>query len=179
MSLVSQTPRPAVLGPIGLRVLVAGALVAAATFPIWDRIGAALAEARPHAPDLELFGRLPLAVKAHLLAALAALVLGAVLMMVRKGRTFHRAAGWGWVVLVAVVAISSLFITSLNHGHWSLLHLLTGWTLIIMPLAVVAARRHAVGRHRRMMMGLFYGGFAINLLFAFIPGRVLWSLVLG
>lgn len=179
MSLVSQTPRPAVLGPIGLRVLAVSVLVAAATYPIRDRIGAAFALARPHAPDLDLFHRLPLAVKAHLLAALAALVLGAVLMVARKGRTFHRAAGWGWVVLVAVVAISSLFITSLNHGRWSLLHLLTGWTLIILPLAVIAARRHVVARHRRLMMGLFYGGFAINLLIAFIPGRVLWSLVLG
>lgn len=179
MSLVSQTPRPAVLGPLALRVLAAGALVGAATFPIRRQIAAALAQAQPHAPDLVLLHRLPLAVKAHLLAALAALALGAVLMAVRKGRTFHRIAGWSWVGLVAVVAISSLFITSLNHGHWSLLHLLTGWTLIILPLAVIAARRHVVGRHRRMMMGLFYGGFAINLLIAFIPGRVLWSLVLG
>lgn len=179
MSLVSQTPRPAVLNSIALRVLAAGALVAAATFPIWDNIARAFAAATPHAPDMALFHRLPLAVKAHLLAALAALVLGGVLMAVRKGRAFHRIAGWGWVILVAVVAISSLFITSLNHGRWSLLHLLTGWTLIILPLAVIAARRHVVGRHRRMMMGLFYGGFAINLAFAFIPGRTLWALVLG
>lgn len=179
MSLVSQTPRPPVLNAIALRVLAAGALVAVATFPIRDRIAAAFAAATPHWPDMALFHRLPLAVKAHLLAALAALVLGAVLMVVRKGRTFHRMAGWGWVILVGIVAVSSLFITSLNPGHWSLLHLLTGWTLIILPLAVVAARRHVVGRHRKMMMGLFYGGFAINLIFAFIPGRVLWSLVLG
>lgn len=179
MSLVSQTPRPAVLGSIGLRALAVGALVAAATFPLRHQIAGALASASPHAPDMVLFQHLSLAVKAHLLAALAALVLGAVLMTVRKGRTFHRVAGWGWVVLVAVVAISSLFITGLNRGHWSMLHLLTGWTMIILPLAVIAARRHVVGRHRRMMMGLFYGGFAINLAFAFIPGRVLWSLVLG
>jgi uncharacterized membrane protein len=179
MSLVSQTARPVVLGPVALRALALGALVAAATFPLRHQIAGALASATPHAPDMVLFQHLSLAVKAHLLAALAALVLGAVLMTARKGRTFHRVAGWGWVMLVAVVAVSSLFITGLNRGHWSLLHLLTGWTMIILPLAVIAARRHVVGRHRRMMMGLFYGGFAINLAFAFIPGRVLWSLVLG
>jgi uncharacterized membrane protein len=29
------------------------------------------------------------------------------------------------------------------------------------------------------MMGLFYGAFAINLIFAAMPGRTLWTLVLG
>ncbi len=67
----------------------------------------------------------------------------------------------------------------LVDGRWSLLHLFTGWTFIILPLALLAARRHSVARHRRMMMGLFYGGFAINLLIAFIPGRTLWTAVFG
>src|SRR4051812_4853319 len=56
----------------------------------------------PHAPDLALVARMPLAIKIHLGAALAALALGAVLMSVRKGRTFHRVAGWVWVSIVAV-----------------------------------------------------------------------------
>jgi uncharacterized membrane protein len=29
------------------------------------------------------------------------------------------------------------------------------------------------------MMGLFYGGFAINLFIAFIPGRTMWTMVFG
>jgi uncharacterized membrane protein len=29
------------------------------------------------------------------------------------------------------------------------------------------------------MMGLFYGGFVINLLIAFIPGRALWMMFFG
>jgi uncharacterized membrane protein len=135
--------------------------------------------ARPHAPDMALFASLPLVIKVHLLAALCALVLGAVLMSLRKGRAFHRVAGWVWVSLVAVTAGSTLFITSLNHGRWSLLHLFTGWTLVVLPLAVIWAKRHDVARHRRTMMGLFYGGFAINLFVAFIPGRTLWTMTFG
>jgi len=88
-------------------------------------------------------------------------------------------AGWVWVSLVSVTAGSTLFITSLNHGKWSLLHLFTGWVLLVLPLAVLWAKRHDVARHRRTMMGLFYGGFAINLAVAFIPGRLLWTLILG
>ena len=39
------------------------------------------------------------------------------------------------------------------------------------------AKRHNVGRHRRTMMGLFYGGFAINVFIALIPGRLLWEML--
>ena len=81
--------------------------------------------------------------------------------------------------LVAVVAGSSLFIRGLNGGHLSLLHLITGWVLLITPLAVLAAKRHQVARHRRAMMGLFFGGFFFNAFVAFIPGRTMWQLFLG
>ena len=181
MSSVSQTqPRAAAFG----RRFVIGTAVVAVIVGLslggaWPTIFRMAAAARLHAPDVALFASLPLAIKIHLLAAVVALALGAVLMSVRKGRLFHRTAGWVWVCLVSLVAGSSLFITSLNHGKLSILHLFTGWTLIVLPLAVVWARRHEVARHRRTMMGLFYGGFAINLFIAFIPGRTMWNLFLG
>ena len=137
------------------------------------------AKANLHAPDFSLIAALSLPIKIHLATALAALVLGGVLMAVRKGRRFHRVAGWAWVSLVSVTAGATLFITSLNHGSWSLLHLFTAWTLIALPMGVVAAKRHQVTRHRGFMMGLFYGGFAINLGVAFIPGRTLWMTFFG
>jgi uncharacterized membrane protein len=145
----------------------------------WGTIGRMALAARPHAPDLPLFASLPLAIKIHLLAALVALVLGGVLMSLRKGRLFHRVAGWMWVSLVSLVAGSSLFITSLNHGKLSILHLFTGWTLIVLPLAVMWAKRHEVARHRRTMMGLFYGGLLLAGALAFIPGRLMWRMLLG
>jgi uncharacterized membrane protein len=145
----------------------------------WPYILRLAATAHLHAPDMALWARLPLPIKLHILGALGALVIGAVLMTQRKGRLFHRTAGWVWVSLVSLVAGSSLFITSLNHGHWSILHLFTGWTLIALPLGVMWAKRRDVARHRRFMMGLFYGGFAVNLFIAFIPGRTMWNLILG
>ena len=147
--------------------------------PFWRAFVRMAGEARLHAPDLALFGDLPVAIKIHLITALLALVLGAVLMAARKGRVFHRVAGWTWVSLGAGTAGATLFITSLNHGKWSLLHLFTGWTLLILPLAVMAAKRHNVARHRRSMMGLFYGAFAINFFIAFIPGRTMWQMFFG
>lgn len=186
MSTVSQTPaRPSGLPRAGfgvrfaLSMVVVLAILALAMGDIWQPVLRVAASAQPHAPDMALFASLSTVVKVHLLAALAALVLGAVLMVKRKGRTFHRVAGWVWVSLVAVTAGVTLFITDLNHGSWSLLHLFTGWVLLATPLAVMWAKRHDVARHRRMMMGLFYGGFAINLFFAFIPGRAMWMLFFG
>lgn len=159
--------------------LAAAAIVLVAVAPRWRGILAAAGRVRLHWPSLAAFEVLPLAIRLHLAAAVGALALGAVLMLVRKGRLFHRAAGWVWAGLVSLVAGSSLFITSLNHGRWSILHLFTGWTLIVLPLAVFWAKRHEVARHRRVMMGLFYGGFVINMFIAFIPGRTMWRLFFG
>lgn len=182
MSSVSQTP--AATGRTFARRLLIGmgvvaAIVGVSVAPAGRQIAQMAAHAHLHGPDMALFARLPVAIKLHLFAAVAALALGGVLMSLRKGRLFHRTAGWMWVGLVSLVAGSSLFITSLNHGKLSLLHLFTGWTLIILPMAVMWAKRHDVARHRRTMMGLFYGGFAINAFIAFIPGRAMWMLFLG
>ncbi|MBL8554447.1 MAG: hypothetical protein JNL41_09230 [Phenylobacterium sp.] len=183
MSSVSQTA-PARKGVgfgarLTLSTVAVASVVALAIGPAGGAVASLAGQARLHAPNFALLGDLSPAIRIHLATALAALVLGGVLMAVRKGRTFHRVAGWLWVGLVAVTAGATLFITSLNHGAWSWLHLFTAWTLIILPLGVMAAKRRAVAAHRARMMGLFYGGFAINLLIAFLPGRTLWTTFFG
>jgi len=179
MSSLPQTPPRRWARPVLVPALAIGAVLGLALGPGWRSILAAGEISRLHAPSAEVIAGIPPAITVHLAAALAALALGAALMVIRKGRAFHRIAGRAWVGLVAVVAGSSLFITSLHPGRYSFLHLFTGWTAIALPLAVFWAKRHEVARHRRMMMGLFYGGFAINIFIAFIPGRILWSLVFG
>ncbi|WP_293678741.1 hypothetical protein [uncultured Phenylobacterium sp.] len=187
MSSLSQTPtrKPALLnrGGFGIRfalsMAVATALVALAMSNVLQPILRVASQARVHAPDLNLLLALSPVIKVHLAGALLAIILGGVLMTVRKGRRFHRVAGWVWVSTVSVSVGATLFIRELNHGSWSLLHLFTGWTLIVLPLGVAWAKRHDVRRHSRTMMGLFYGGFAINLAFAFIPGRTLWMVFFG
>jgi uncharacterized membrane protein len=186
MSPVSQKPprkppaKPMSFGlRFGLSLGAVAVIVGLSLGGAWKGVAAVALSARPHAPDLALFDALSPAIKIHLFTALVALVLGGVLMTVRKGRTFHRVAGWVWVSLVLTTAGATLFITSLNHGRWSILHLFTGWVLLVLPLAVMWARRREVARHRKTMMGLFYGGFAVNLFIALIPGRTLWMMFLG
>jgi uncharacterized membrane protein len=180
MSTVSQTPaltRWSFGRRLALGLVITAAILALAIGRFWGGIVYLAAHAHPHVPVLSEVMAWPLVIRIHVACAFGALALGATLMLVRKGRLFHRTAGWVWVSLVSVVAGSSIFMTSLNHGRLSVLHLFTGWTLIVLPLAVIAAKRHDVARHRRTMMGLFYGGFAINSFIAFIPGRALWNLV--
>jgi uncharacterized membrane protein len=183
MSDVSQKPgvrQPGFLPWFAASMVVVFFIIWAAMGPgAFGYVAKIAGQASLHAPNMAVWNALSPVIHVHVLTAVAALVLGAVLMLVRKGRTFHRTAGWLWVSIVAVTAGSTLFITSLNHGSWSLLHLFTGWTLITLPLAVMFAKRHNVARHRRTMRGLFYGGFAINVFIAFIPGRALWMMFFG
>jgi uncharacterized membrane protein len=49
-----------------------------------------------------------------------------------------------------------------------------------MPVvAVMAARRQNVRRHRIMMLWLFAGALAIAGLFTFMPGRIMHAVVFG
>ena len=175
----TRTKRFAFAPRFALSMFVVAVIFAIALGPIGGGIARLANQGHLHAPNLTMWAALSLPVKIHLATALGALGLGAVLMTVRKGRTFHRIAGWVWVSLVSVTAGATLFIRVLNNGSWSFLHLFTAWVLLILPLGVMAAKRHTVAKHRARMMGLFYGAFAINLAFAFIPGRTLWVMFFG
>jgi uncharacterized membrane protein len=73
-----------------------------------------------------------------------------------KDSRAHRAVDWLWVVLMAGVALSSLFVNmTCTFGPFSWIHLLTLVTLVTLPFAVLAARRHQVSRNVTMMISLF------------------------
>lgn len=132
-----------------------------------------------HAPDWSLLARSPVAIQIHLAAALAALLLGVAQFALPKGTGLHRTLGWAWVVLIGAAAVSSLFIRLINNGAFSLIHILSAWTLLVLPMAVYAARRGDIARHRGRMTGLFIGGLLIAGTLAFMPGRLMWRLFFG
>lgn len=138
-----------------------------------------LLHATPHTPDLPLLMAQPAVIKIHMFAALFGVGLGATILSLRKGNTLHRTLGWTWTLFMATTAVSSLFIVGLNGDHWSLIHLLSGWTLIILPFAVRAARKHDVASHKRAMTGLFWGASIVAGAFTFLPGRLMWNLFFG
>lgn len=158
-------------------------LVAAAAVTVAILFGPAIlrtaAGARLHGPDLALFAAQPWIIQLHLLAAVAGVSLGGIILSLRKGDRRHRTMGWAWVAVMGTAAVSSLFIVGLNGDAWSLIHLISGWVLVGLPLGVRAARRHNIVRHRRMMTGMFWGASIVAGGFAFLPGRLMWNLFFG
>ena len=122
----------------------------------------------------------PPAIELHAFGAMTAFALGVVQLSAPKGTLPHRTIGWIWVTLMAVVSLSSFWIHQLRlWGPWSPIHLLSIFTLAMLPLAVWAAHRHAVDRHRHAMTGLFFGALVIAGLFTLMPGRIMNKVVLG
>jgi uncharacterized membrane protein len=161
-------------------VLAVGVVGVAATGMFADLAGhAARIPFHPHAPDLSRIAEAPAVIRLHLLSALTALVIGVALMMRVKGTGLHKLLGWTWVLAMGTTAVSSLFIRELNHGAFSFIHLLSGWTIVGLPGAVYAVKRGRVAAHRRAMTAMFTGGLLLAGLFAFIPGRLLWTVFLG
>ena len=144
-------------------------------------IGLALAVASTvaHAPDWGLLARQPWVIQLHIAAATAALLLGTVQLVGIKGTGVHRLLGWSWVVAMFTVAVSSLFIRQINPGSFSWIHLLSGWTLIALPMALFAVRRGRIASHARGMTWTFIGGLIVAGAFTFLPGRLMWEVFFG
>jgi uncharacterized membrane protein len=113
----------------------------------------------------------------HTFAAIAALALGAAMLLARKGTFAHRLAGRGWVALMLVTAISSFWIQS--KGHFSWIHLLS----VAVPLLLAAGVYFAVTRnmrgHKTTMASIYALGLGVAGLFTLLPhrllGRMLWT----
>jgi uncharacterized membrane protein len=119
-------------------------------------------------------------IQAHVAAALAALVLGALQFGLRRGGGRHRLMGRLWVGLMAVVALSSFGISGLRQvGPFSWIHLLSVLTLAGLVRAVLYARQGNIRAHRWAMIGLYLGALVITGLFTLLPGRIMGHVVFG
>jgi uncharacterized membrane protein len=133
----------------------------------------------PHVSLSPLLDAAP-AIQLHAFAAIAAFALGLVQLAAPKGTLPHRTIGWIWVVLMVVVSVSAFWIHELRMwGPWSPIHLLAIFTLAMLPLAVLHARRHNVARHRTAMLSIFTGALVVAGLFTFLPGRIMHAVVFG
>jgi uncharacterized membrane protein len=119
-------------------------------------------------------------IRLHAFAAMAAFALGLVQLTAPKGTLGHRTLGWLWVSLMVLVSGSAFFIHTIRlWGPWSPIHLLAIFTLLMLPVAVLQARRHRVGSHRVAMISIFTGALVIAGLFTLLPGRIMNAVVFG
>jgi uncharacterized membrane protein len=120
------------------------------------------------------------AIQVHAFAAMSAFALGLAQLVAPKGTLPHRTVGWIWVGLMTAVCATSFWIHDLRvWGPWSPIHLLSIFTLAMLPVAILHARRHRVLQHRNAMMAMFAGALVIAGLFTFLPGRIMHAVAFG
>lgn len=170
--MTSQSPAASATFP-ARRLLLLAAVAGGAGLAL------AIASTFAHSPDWALLARQPWVIQLHIAAALTALLLGTVQLVGIKGTGIHRLIGWTWVIAMVTVAVSSLFIRQINPGAFSFIHLLSGWTLIALPMALFAIRRGRVASHASGMTWTFVGGLIVAGAFTFLPGRLLWKVFFG
>jgi uncharacterized membrane protein len=66
-----------------------------------------------------------------------------------------------------------------NLGCLEPLHLLSFFTLAVVPLAVLQARRRKVAAHRSAMIWIFTLALVVTGLFTLAPGRIMNKVVFG
>ena len=138
----------------------------------------------PHLPDLALLAQVSPVIVIHLLFAVAAFSIGFIQIFGARlfgwgGNRMHRILGWTWVVMMLTVALSSFFIHVINPQGFSLIHILSVVTLVLLPIGVVAARRHNIALHSRIMTNLFIGALVLAGIFTFLPGRLMYRMFFG
>lgn len=120
-----------------------------------------------------------LAIQIHAIAALSLVPLTVIQFWRRKGGINHRVLGWTWVGVMVVTALSSFWIHSIRLiGPFSPIHVLSVVTLFGLFGAVRARRAGDIARHRWIMMQITAGWFIAGA-FAFLPGRVIFRMVIG
>jgi uncharacterized membrane protein len=117
------------------------------------------------------------AVVAHLASVMLALPLGISQLVLPKGTFRHRTVGYIWLGLMTFTALVSFAIHTIIPGGLSPIHFFSVLTLVFVPIIAIQARRGAVVKHRRAVLGLMIGGLAIAGLFTFLPHRALGVLV--
>ncbi len=119
------------------------------------------------------WSRVPAMVWLHLLTIGIALALTPVMLLRRRGDRRHRQLGYVWVVAMGLTALISFAIRGANHGGFSIIHILSAWTLFQVPRIVMFARSHNIVRHRRAVRAMVLGALLIAGFFTFPFDRML------
>ena len=116
----------------------------------------------------------------HLATVLPCFVLGTILIFIKKGTFVHKIMGRGYLILMLITAIITIFIPAqvgpqlLNH--FGFIHLLSLLTIYTVPTAYFAIKKCKVKVHQRKMVLLYIGAIIIAGGFTLFPGRFLHQL---
>src|SRR5690606_3010429 len=119
-------------------------------------------------------------IQVHAWTAIAAVVLGAIVLLRKKGDAWHRWTGRCWLAVMLATVLSSFFIHELRTwGAWSPIHILSAVTLFLLARAYQAIRKRNVTRHADLMKTAFFNALLLAGFFTFLPGRIMYAVVFG
>lgn len=122
----------------------------------------------------------PLAVQLHVATVIPAALIGAFMLVARKGTPLHKRLGRIWLGLMALTALSTFFIHEINlFAGFSPIHLLSVLVLAGCMQVVRTARRRQFKAHMRVVKSMYFGGISIAGLFTLMPGRIMNAIVFG
>lgn len=116
-------------------------------------------------------------VLAHMITAFGALVLGGLVLALRKGTTLHRALGAFFTATVMSTTILSFWIR--REGELSWIHILSALTILYVVFAIGAVIAGRVRLHRFLMFGtlISVASAAIaELMPVRLLGKIVWNL---
>lgn len=119
------------------------------------------------------------AVRLHVATVVIALAATAIILPLKKGTRLHKAAGRVWAVSMLTTALASFWITDLDEGSFSFIHIFSVVTLVNVPYAIWAIRRGDVVGHKLAMLGVVVGGLGIAGGFALAEGRIMHAVLFG
>jgi uncharacterized membrane protein len=125
------------------------------------------------------WGQLPGTVWVHIATIATALILTPVMLTRRRGDPLHRQLGWVWVISMFLTALISLDIRLINRGGFSVIHILSVWTLIQVTVIIWSARNHNVAQHKSAVRGMVLGALLIAGFFTFPFNRLLGQWLFG
>lgn len=126
-----------------------------------------------------LFNTSP-AIQIHVTTIAVAVIATLFILTLRKGTKLHRIFGWIWVTCMMTTAIVTFWIGRSDAPlGLSPIHLFSVLTLVSVPRSILAIRRGNVAAHRSAMIGVVVGGLGLAGFLAFLPGRLMWSIVSG
>jgi uncharacterized membrane protein len=131
--------------------------------------------------SLEPLFQAPIAVQIHAFSALSAFVLGAFVLWRKKGTRLHKLLGRIWVILMLVVATTSLFINEIRMiGPFSPIHIFAIVTYVSLAQAMWAIIvQKNVAAHRAGMQGTYLRALMLAGAFTFLPGRRMHAVLFG
>lgn len=116
----------------------------------------------------------------HALAAILAIVLGGIQFALPKGTSTHVWLGRIWATVLGLVALSSFGIHHIRtFGPFSVIHLISLFTLYSLWDGVRSARNKKIKEHRKTMITLYVLALILTGAFTLLPGRVFHNVFFG